>query len=148
MEPWWSKLLWAFAISVSLLYVFAIRFEAVRASHVVFSEVTCPLVAPADTVVSCPGWKDRKCRVRKAASGLLARSSASLLEFRVRYGFKKGRPGFVIDHMFPLACGGCDVPWNMAWQTKADGRAKDRWERNVCKGAALPNDRENEAVWQ
>lgn len=32
-----------------------------------------------------------------------------------------------------LACGGLDTPKNMAWQTIADAKAKDRWERVDCK---------------
>ena len=43
-------------------------------------------------------------------------------------------PGYVIDHMKALACGGADAPSNMAWQTIADGKAKDKWERKGCKG--------------
>lgn len=44
-------------------------------------------------------------------------------------------PGYVIDHIKPLACGGADKPHNMQWQTVADGKAKDRWERSgiACK---------------
>jgi hypothetical protein len=42
-------------------------------------------------------------------------------------------PGYVIDHVKPLACGGADAPSNMQWQTIADGKAKDKWERNGCK---------------
>jgi hypothetical protein len=34
----------------------------------------------------------------------------------------------VIDHIVPLKRGGSDVPWNMQWQTTADGKAKDRVE--------------------
>ena len=41
--------------------------------------------------------------------------------------------GYVIDHVKPLACGGVDAPSNMAWQTIADGKAKDKWERKGCK---------------
>jgi hypothetical protein len=39
-------------------------------------------------------------------------------------------PGYVIDHVVPLVCGGADAPANMQWQTVAEARAKDRWERN------------------
>jgi hypothetical protein len=39
-------------------------------------------------------------------------------------------PGFVIDHIRPLRCGGADDPRNMQWQTVVDAKAKDRWERN------------------
>lgn len=41
-------------------------------------------------------------------------------------------PGWVIDHVQPLACGGPDRPDNMQWQTKADAKAKDKWERKTC----------------
>ena len=60
--------------------------------------------------------------------------------------FKQGNPcpansatkgpclGYVIDHMWPLACGGEDHPRNMQWQTVEDGKAKDKWERKMCGG--------------
>lgn len=41
-------------------------------------------------------------------------------------------PGYVIDHITPLACGGPDQPANMQWQTADDAKAKDRWERRPC----------------
>lgn len=41
-------------------------------------------------------------------------------------------PGYVIDHVKALACGGADSPANMQWQTVADGKAKDKWERREC----------------
>lgn len=39
-------------------------------------------------------------------------------------------PGYVIDHVNPLECGGADAPSNMQWQTLAEGKAKDKTERN------------------
>jgi len=42
-------------------------------------------------------------------------------------------PGYVIDHIKPLTCDGADDPSNMQWQTKAEGKAKDKWERKGCK---------------
>jgi hypothetical protein len=39
-------------------------------------------------------------------------------------------PGYVIDQINPLECGGADAPFNMQWQTIADGKAKDKTERN------------------
>ena len=42
-------------------------------------------------------------------------------------------PGYVIDHVNPLACGGADDPSNMQWQTIAEGKAKDKWERRGCR---------------
>lgn len=52
--------------------------------------------------------------------------------FKKATGFPKGRPGFVIDHIVPLACGGRDLPSNMQWQTRAEARAKDKVERTAC----------------
>ena len=40
--------------------------------------------------------------------------------------------GYVIDHINPLACGGADAPSNMQWQTVAEGKARDKWERKAC----------------
>lgn len=52
-------------------------------------------------------------------------------------GSPHGRcPGYVIDHLIPLACGGLDAPENMQWQTRAEAREKDRWERRGCGGGA------------
>lgn len=48
-------------------------------------------------------------------------------------GLRRGKcPGYVIDHVKALACGGADAPSNMQWQTLAEGKAKDRWERKGC----------------
>ncbi len=42
-------------------------------------------------------------------------------------------PGYVIDHVHALACGGADAPSNMQWQTIAEAKAKDKWELNECR---------------
>ena len=39
-------------------------------------------------------------------------------------------PRYVVDHVEPLACGGIDAPENMQWQSAAEAKAKDKWERN------------------
>lgn len=47
--------------------------------------------------------------------------------------------GWAIDHVIPLACGGCDAVSNLTWlptaiKSCAGTTCKDRWERNVyCK---------------
>ena len=48
-------------------------------------------------------------------------------------GALKGRcPGYVVDHVKALACGGLDKPFNMQWQTIQEAKAKDKWERLGC----------------
>lgn len=42
-------------------------------------------------------------------------------------------PGFIVDHIVPLACGGLDHYSNMQYQTIADAKAKDKIERRGCK---------------
>lgn len=42
-------------------------------------------------------------------------------------------PGYVVDHVIALACGGPDAPENMQWQTVEDGKAKDKIERKDCR---------------
>ena len=44
-------------------------------------------------------------------------------------GKTSGRcPGYVIDHVTPLQCGGADAPFNMQWQTTGDAKTKDKTE--------------------
>lgn len=45
-------------------------------------------------------------------------------------------PGWSVDHIVPLACGGMDTPVNMQWlpvqiKSCAGQFCKDRWERKV-----------------
>ena len=41
--------------------------------------------------------------------------------------------GYVIDRVIPVACGGAEEPSNMQWQTLAEAREKDRWEKIGCR---------------
>jgi hypothetical protein len=66
--------------------------------------------------------------------GRLHRSAKSRQQFEIATGHRHGWPGHVIDHVVPLACGGADAPSNMQWQTVADAKAKDKVERNGCRG--------------
>jgi hypothetical protein len=60
------------------------------------------------------------------------RSESAKREFERMSGYPHGRPGYVVDHVVPLACAGIDAPSNMQWQTITAGKAKDKWERKGC----------------
>lgn len=76
------------------------------------------------------------------ANGRILRSSAVIAAFKAIHpcpstGKRTGAcPGWTMDHVIPLACGGCDAVWNMQWlpndqkRTK-DAHAKDRYERRI-----------------
>lgn len=72
------------------------------------------------------------------AEARIKRSQSAKVAFKAEHpcpatGARKGPcKGYVIDHVKPLACGGPDAPSNMQWQTIAEGKAKDKWERRAC----------------
>lgn len=78
------------------------------------------------------------CAISAPAEARIKRSQSAKIEFKATNpcpadGATKGPcKGYVIDHIKPLACGGADAAFNMQWQTIADGKAKDKWERKVC----------------
>jgi len=83
--------------------------------------------------------KARRSVVRRDADGRIKRSQTAKNHFKQWHpcpanGRRSGScPGYVIDHIVPLACGGADEPGNMQWQTVAAGKAKDQWERKGCR---------------
>ena len=66
--------------------------------------------------------------VARDSHGRIKRSESAKREFERETGYPHGRPGYVVDHVVPLARGGADDPGNMQWQTIADAKAKDRVE--------------------
>jgi hypothetical protein len=66
-------------------------------------------------------------------NGSIKRSEAAKGAFERQSGYPHGRPGYVVDHIKPLACGGADDPSNMQWQTIEEAKAKDKTERIGCK---------------
>jgi hypothetical protein len=76
--------------------------------------------------------------VRVSSHGKIKRSGAAKDAFKREQPCPStgkgsgGCPGYVIDHVDPLECGGPDAPSNMQWQTIADGKAKDKTER-LCR---------------
>jgi L-Lysine epsilon oxidase N-terminal len=87
-------------------------------------EVTDPLPEP-------PGFY-------RDSTGALKRQAVRFRVYRLREhrcpstGNSGACPGYWRDHVVPLACGGPDAVSNTQWQTVADARAKDRWERRGC----------------
>ena len=78
-------------------------------------------------LVACASWADGSHR------SSWARNEFKRLHPCPSTGLPSGPcPGWIIDHINPLACGGADSPANMQWQSKAAAKAKDRWERKFC----------------
>src|ERR1700722_4877615 len=75
----------------------------------------------------------------RTASGRIRRSATARRQFRRSHPCPATLlaagpcPGYVIDHIIALKCGGPDKPSNMQWQTRAKARVKDRWERQGCQ---------------
>ena len=77
--------------------------------------------------------KKKASTAARTTNGRIARSAAAKHTFEAQTGYPHGRPGYVVDHIKPLACGGVDAPSNMQWQTIAAARAKDKVERAGCR---------------
>lgn len=80
-----------------------------------------------------------QCDITRDKNNKIVRSAAMIASFKRHNpcpatGRSIGScPGYVIDHIEPLCNCGKDVIENMQWQTVADARIKDRWERRVCR---------------
>jgi hypothetical protein len=91
------------------------------------------------TVTAPTATRSRTVGSERDENGRIKRSESAKHEFMLlRPGPSTGRtsgscPGYVIDHIRPLACGGADDPSNMQWQTKEAAKAKDGWERKGCR---------------
>ena len=73
--------------------------------------------------------------VRRDRNGRIKRSAGAKHSFEREHPCPStgktggGCPGYVVDHVKPLECGGADAPSNMQWQTASQGKAKDKTER-------------------
>lgn len=75
------------------------------------------------------------------AHGEIVRSTKVLADFERQWPKPVDGRTWYIDHIVPLACGGCDALQNLQWlpgdlKTCA-GKCKDRWERKVYGGHAI-----------
>lgn len=94
--------------------------------------------------VNCEAWAlDPLADVRycgepaRNADGSIKRSKKVIRAFEKLYPLPVdyNRDDWQIDHVLPLAEGGCDAVYNMQWlpksiKTCAAASCKDRWERN------------------
>ena len=73
---------------------------------------------------------DLTCRVRNS-KGELVRSMARRAQFLRALGYKGDRvpKGYAVDHLVPLALGGCDVKSNLTLLPIVDWKSKTAWER-------------------
>ena len=80
--------------------------------------------------------------VKRDADGGISRSLHTVANFKALHacpstGLRYGScPGWAVDHVIPLACGGCDSVENMQWlknsiKSCAGTECKDRWERKI-----------------
>lgn len=72
-------------------------------------------------------------------TGVDARSRAARAEFQRHYPCPSSEarrgpcPGWEVDHVTPLKCGGIDAPRNMQWLTAEQHKAKTRREAALCR---------------
>jgi|CXWL01.1.fsa_nt_gi hypothetical protein len=91
-------------------------------------KTTAILAAALLSFAACPIPPD----LPRDARGRIARSASAKAQFKQAHpcpanGQRRGAcPGYVIDHVVPLHCGGPDTIDNMQWLTVEDAKRKDR----------------------
>ena len=79
---------------------------------------------------------------KRDADGRIARRADVLAAYRRVHPcpstgrFKGACPGWALDHVIPLACGGADAVWNLMWMRNDVKALVDRYERKIS--AAMP----------
>jgi hypothetical protein len=77
--------------------------------------------------------------IERDEKGKIKRSESAKIDFKKlspcpANGHQFGPcPGYIIDHIKALACGGIDDPSNMQWQTVQEASEKDKIERKGCQ---------------
>ena len=81
-------------------------------------------------------------QIARDENGKISRSAQVLRDFKTIHpcpatGISGGScEGWAIDHVIPLACGGCDTIENLQWlkneiKSCSGTECKDRWERKI-----------------
>ena len=70
---------------------------------------------------------------KKGVSPRTERSIAARQAFERQTGYANGRPGYMVEHIVPLSCGGTDTPANMQWLTLAEARRKNKLDQTRCR---------------
>ena len=105
----------------------------------------CALCAPEPVALNPLVDYRQSGQVYRTDNGKTARSGQVLAAFREKYpcpatGKSAGAcPGWAIDHVIPLACGGVDAVYNLQWLPDAiksakGASSKDHFERVVYGG--------------
>lgn len=87
-------------------------------------------------------------QVHRYPDGTTVRSAQVIAAFRQNYPCPATKnvagacPGWAIDHVIPLACGGADAVYNLQWlpneiKSARGAASKDRFERVVYGGQQL-----------
>ena len=105
-------------------------------------------IAAAATVgAAAPYWKSPDPKV--CGSVVRDTDGTTLRSVKVLNAFKKAHPcpangkdagacpGWAMDHVIPLDCGGCDEINNLQWLPTEQWRMKSKWERKAYGGHGL-----------
>ena len=129
-------------ISILVCALTALAGESKKPVHVKHKDGTASAsylasARSSDAVTAPPGATSAG-KIRRDSRGRIVRSSTAKAHFEDSHPCPSTRitagscPGYVVDHIKPLACGGRDEPANMQWQSAAEAKAKDRVERIGC----------------
>jgi len=140
--------------TIAFIKALVCAFLSITGSTVLAQATVVPALNPLVDVRMC-GF------VPRDNLGHIKRSPAVLAAFQKLHpcpstGLKSGAcPGWSKDHPIPLACGGCDAVYNMAWvpnvaKSCSDWWCKDHYERQIyaadppvpdsarCKNVVIP----------
>ena len=74
---------------------------------------------------------------RRNAEGKIVRKASVLRQFETIHPRPDDGQRWILDHVIPLACGGCDSIENLQWLPESAWRLKSKWERVVYGGNGI-----------